>query len=283
MTVQLILNKLEAKNPNVLFRPQQMGNADQHLNPIPSNISQNQQANIKSHEPNRPLNPTLVDRHVNRIKEEKKNEQEPINSKLFINPHQQVQDSKMSKLKESLNNKEELLSEENIKGNLKLQLSGKSIEELLLISYNPEEYVNTLTENLRRENLESLKEVERIKGKSFYVDQNERLKEEYDKILETIKEHRARYEENEKTLSVLLTRKKEIEGRFGLPAFVEDLNRHIDSSYGRARQEIISDFLSKRIDFDTFIERFKPVSKDYHYYSMIRDKLRHMAKTELNN
>ena len=81
-------------------------------------------------------------------------------------------------------------------------------------------------------------------------------------------------------LKNLLESKRIVEEKFSLGKFVSDLNCYIDANFSKPRDEVISDYLGKKIDFDEFISKVKPISKKYHYYSMIRDKLSHIANSE---
>ena len=51
------------------------------------------------------------------------------------------------------------------------------------------------------------------------------------------------------------------------------MKNYIEENYQKPRQRVIQDFMTKKIDFETFKEQFKDLTMKYHYYSIIKDKL----------
>jgi hypothetical protein len=44
-------------------------------------------------------------------------------------------------------------------------------------------------------------------------------------------------------------------------------------NFQKPKSQLISDFMSKKITLDEFQEKFTELTKNYHYYSIIKDKL----------
>ena len=61
----------------------------------------------------------------------------------------------------------ELSKEENLKATLDAELRNKSVEELLLVYFNQEEFVNKLTFNLKKENIELIDQINNLKSKKI--------------------------------------------------------------------------------------------------------------------
>lgn len=86
----------------------------------------------------------------------KPNTSNSINSNKFNDIKNNVNNEEISKMQLLIN---ELSNEENLKATLNTELSTKSIEELILIYYNQDEYINKLTSNLKKENTEIVESI----------------------------------------------------------------------------------------------------------------------------
>jgi hypothetical protein len=157
--------------------------------------------------------------------------------------------------------------EENITNDLLKDLSNKSIEELIYINFNQDEYINDYTSKLREKNMLLFQEVTDISNET------ENLKAEYEKVKSEILEFRNNYEESENELHELYNQKQIVEGRFTVEALIEEMRKHIEENFQKPRQKLVSEFNNKQISFEKFKEDFKELSTKYHYHNIIKEKL----------
>jgi hypothetical protein len=157
--------------------------------------------------------------------------------------------------------------EDSISAELTKDLNSRSIEELILINFNPDDYVFEFTDKQRQENLNLLQEVNNLSDKA------ENLKSQYDGIKNVIDDYRHQYEENERELKDVYSQKQLLDSKFTVEKLIEEIKKYIDENYQKPRQKLINEFLSKKLDFETFKENFKELSMKYHYYCIIKDKM----------
>ena len=157
--------------------------------------------------------------------------------------------------------------DEQLMSELTKDLNSRSIEELILINFNAEDYIFEFTQKQRNTNIQLLQEVTTLSETS------EKLKAEYDEIKSVIDEYRHQYEEKEKELKEVYGQKQLLDNKFTVEKLIEEMKKYIEENFGKPRQKIINDFLSKKIDFETFKESFKELSQKYHDYSIIKDKM----------
>ena len=146
-------------------------------------------------------------------------------------------------------------------------LNKKSIEELIYINFNPEHYVNEYTKDSRNMNEALLNEVKNLNN------QYEAKKSQYENIKNNIEKCKNQYEEKEKELKNLYGQKQNLESQVTVEKLIEEMKNYIEENYQKPRQRVIQDFMTKKIDFETFKEQFKDLTMKYHYYSIIKDKL----------
>jgi hypothetical protein len=101
----------------------------------------------------------------------------------------------------------------------------------------------------------------------------EKLKAQYEEIKAVIDNYKFQYEEKEKELKDLYNQKQILDSKFTVEKLIEEMKKNIDENYQKPRQKLINEFLSKKIDFETFKENFKQLSMGFHYYNLIKDKL----------
>jgi hypothetical protein len=157
--------------------------------------------------------------------------------------------------------------DDQITAELMKDLNSKSIEELILINFNQDDYVYEFTQKQRNNNVALLQEVTALSETA------DKLKSEYEEIKTVINEYRFQYEEKEKELRELYNQKQILDGQFTIEKLIEEMKKNIDENYQKPKQKLINEFLSKKIDFETFKENFKQLSMGYHYYSLIKDKM----------
>jgi chromosome segregation ATPase len=146
-------------------------------------------------------------------------------------------------------------------------LNKKSLEELIYINFNPEHYVNEFTSDGRKANENLLNEVKELNK------QYEEKKAQYESIKSNIENCKAQYEQKENELKNLYQQKQNVESNVTVEKLIQELGNYIQQNFQQPRQQIINDFMSKKIDFETFKTQFKDLTLKYHYYSIIKDKL----------
>jgi len=154
-----------------------------------------------------------------------------------------------------------------ISAELMKDLNNKSLEELILINFNPDEYVYEFTNKQRNSNLTLLQEVNNL------AETSEKLKSEYEQVKSVIDDYRHQYEEKEKELRDVYGQKQILDSKFTVEKLIDEMKKNIEENYQKPRQKLINDFLSKKIDFESFKESFKDLSQKYHYYNIIKDKM----------
>lgn len=146
-------------------------------------------------------------------------------------------------------------------------LSNKSIEELIYINFNPEHYISQYTQKGLKTNEALLNQV--LELNKIY----EAKKAQYSMIKTNIEKCKNQYEQKENELKSLLQQKQSIDNQISLNVITEELRQYTDASFNRPKQQLMSDFLSKKIDFETFKSKYKDYTMNYYYYSLVRDKL----------
>ena len=146
-------------------------------------------------------------------------------------------------------------------------LNKKSLEELIYINFNPEHYVNEFTSDGRKANENLLNEVKELNR------QYEEKKSQYESIKSNIENCKAQYEQKENELKNLYQQKQNIESNVTVEKLIQELGNYIQQNFQQPKQQLINDFMSKKIDFETFKNQFKDLSLKFHYYSIIKDKL----------
>ena len=158
-------------------------------------------------------------------------------------------------------------SDQQIIQNLKEDLKLKSIEELIYLNFNPSFYIEKSTQALRDENERLLSELNEV-NKSYQTN-----KLQYDNIINMLNDYKKQYETKEKELYRLIEEKKKLDGQITLDVLQNALKKRIDVNYAKPKQQLVNEFLSGKINLNEFTEKFKELNENYHYYSIIRDKL----------
>ena len=167
----------------------------------------------------------------------------------------------------------ELLSEDNIKANLEQELKNKSLDQLILIYNNQDEFLEKLAYGSKVENISLIQEVSKLQEETMYLDS------EIMKIQNSLSEKVSQYQVLENQLIDLESSKQKITDKYSNDGIIKNLNEMIDNKYSKERQALVSQlFTNKSIEseeiFEKFVGEFKEISKPYHIYSIIRDKLK---------
>ena len=158
-------------------------------------------------------------------------------------------------------------SEQTIINNLKDDLKSKSIEELIYLNFNPSFYVEKSTQGLREQNEKLLLELNEL-NKTYQTN-----KLQYDNIKKMLDDYKAQYSSKEQELMRLKSQKEAIDGQITPEGLQNALKSFIDMNYYRPKQQLTNDFLSGKVSLSDFEDKFKNLNQNYHYYSIVKDKL----------
>ena len=158
-------------------------------------------------------------------------------------------------------------NDQTIIKNLKDDLKSKSIEELIYLNFNPSFYVEKSTQSLREQNEKLLSELNNI-NKDYQTN-----KLQYDNVMNMLDEYKKQYLMKEQELYSLMEQKKRIDGQVTVDGLQNALKSFIDINYYKPKQQLTNDFLSGKVNLNEFTEKFKNLNQNYHYYSIVKDKL----------
>ena len=158
-------------------------------------------------------------------------------------------------------------SDQTIINNLKDDLKSKSIEELIYLNFNPSFYVEKSTQGLREQNEKLLLELNEL-NKTYQTN-----KLQYDNIKKMLDDYKAQYSSKEQELMRLKSQKEAIDGQITPEGLQNALKSFIDMNYYKPKQQLTNDFLSGKVSLSDFEDKFKNLNQNFHYYSIVKDKL----------
>ena len=158
-------------------------------------------------------------------------------------------------------------SEQTIINNLKDDLKSKSVEELIYLNFNPSFYVEKSTQSLREQNEKLLSELNEL-NKNYQTN-----KLQYDNIMNMLNDYKNQYEIKRREFDNLKREKDRIDGQVTVDGLQKALANYIDMNYTKPKNQLKNDFLSGKVNLNEFTERFKNLNLNYHYYSIVKDKL----------
>ena len=156
---------------------------------------------------------------------------------------------------------------QTITQNVKDDLKSKSIEELIYLNFNPTFYIEKSTQGLREQNEKLLSELNEL-NKNYQTN-----KLQYDNIINMLNDYKQQYSLKEKELNDLIQQKKKIDGQVTVEGLQNALKSFIDINYYKPKQQLTNDFLSGKVTLFEFTDKFKNLNQNYHYYSIVKDKL----------
>ena len=158
-------------------------------------------------------------------------------------------------------------SEQTIINNLKEDLKSKSIEELIYLNFNPSFYVEKSTQSLREQN-------EQLLGELNELNENYRAnKVQYDNIMKMLNDYKNQYEMKNREFENLKKEKERIDSQITVGGLQNALKEYTDMNYTKPKQQLVNDFLGGKVNLYEFTDKFKNLNLNYHYYSIVRDKL----------
>ena len=158
-------------------------------------------------------------------------------------------------------------NEQTIINNLKDDLKSKSIEELIYLNFNPTFYVEKSTQNLRQQNEQLISELNQL-NKNYQTN-----KLQYDNIVNMLNDYKQQYRIKEEELNVLKQQKAKIDGQVTAEGLQNALKSFIDINYYKPKQQLTNDFLTGKVSLYEFTDKYKQLNLNYHYYSIVKDKL----------
>ena len=158
-------------------------------------------------------------------------------------------------------------NDQTITNNLKDDLKSKSIEELIYLNFNPTFYVEKSTQNLRQQNEQLISELNEL-NKNYQTN-----KLQYDNIVNMLNDYKQQYRIKEEELNVLKQQKAKIDGQVTAEGLQNALKSFIDINYYKPKQQLTNDFLTGKVSLYEFTDKYKQLNLNYHYYSIVKDKL----------
>ena len=150
---------------------------------------------------------------------------------------------------------------------LENDLNKKTFEELIYIYYNPEHFVSNFTQNSRLKNQELLQEVKKLN------EEYENKKAKYNNLKNDAEKLLSQFESKEQELNSNSKSNIDFKNSYNLDNLIKDLENYIQTKLKAPKDQLIKEFMNKSIEQKEFEEKFKKLSSDYHYYSLILEKL----------
>ena len=135
---------------------------------------------------------------------------------------------------------------------IKKDMNDKTLEELLSINDNVENYVNNYVK--QEEN-----EIENLK-KEINVQMN------INQLKNTI-------EQKQKEIQFLLAEKKKLENEYSKDKIIYQLNEEIEEKYNKPKHQLINDLAKGKINFEEYIQKFKLYGMKYNYYILLIEEV----------
>ncbi len=157
--------------------------------------------------------------------------------------------------------------DQNIINKLKEDLSNKTIDELIYINFNPLGYVEESTRELREQNENLLRDVNTL------FQEYSQHKNQYNDISSIVEGIKNQYGLKEQELRKLQEDRKSAEAMLSVDGLRKNLKANIDKYCKKPKDELRNTFLENKISQEQFMEKLEPLSIDYHYKSIIYDKL----------
>ena len=158
-------------------------------------------------------------------------------------------------------------NQDSLMMDLENDLSKKTFEELIYIYYNQEHYVSNFTQNGRLKNHELLQEVKKLNEE--YENKKTRynnLKNDSEKIL-------GQFEAKIQELKNKGQSNTNMKNSYNIDNLINDMENYIKTKLKMPKEQLIKDFVNKNIEQKDFEEKFKKLSYDFHYYTLILEQL----------
>ena len=157
---------------------------------------------------------------------------------------------------------------------LENDLSKKTFEELIYIYYNQEHYVSNFTQNGRLKNQELLMEVKK------FNEEYENKKVRYNNLKNDSEKLLGQFEEKIQELRNRGQSNSNVKNSYNLDNLIYDMENYIQNKLKNPKEQLIKDFLNKNIEQKDFEEKFKKISHEYHYYTLILEQLYQLKRLQ---
>ena len=158
---------------------------------------------------------------------------------------------------------------------LEKDIDKMSLEELLLVSMAPQNFINKKFENEIKESSQLIKEIE---SSSNDIKKNEEIiNNQKALIMNECNKLKFEIEQSKDRINKLLIQKSQLCVQPKKEEFIAQLDNEIKKSF-KTPENYFREFLSKKISQNEFIENLKKcgTGKNYYYYKILSDKLKEM-------
>ena len=150
---------------------------------------------------------------------------------------------------------------------LENDLSKKTFEELIYIYYNQEHYISNFTQNGRLKNHELLQEVKKLN------EEYENKKMRYNNLKNDSEKLLFQFESKIQELKNKGQSNTNMKNSYNIDNLINDMESYIQTKLKMPKDQLIKDFVNKNIEQKDFEEKFKKLSYEFHYYSLILEQL----------
>ena len=150
---------------------------------------------------------------------------------------------------------------------LENDLSKKTFEELIYIYYNQEHYISNFTQNGRLKNHELLQEVKKLN------EEYESKKMRYNNLKNDSEKLLFQFESKIQELKNKGQSNTNMKNSYNIDNLINDMESYIQTKLKTPKDQLIKDFVNKNIEQKDFEEKFKKLSYEFHYYSLILEQL----------
>ena len=150
---------------------------------------------------------------------------------------------------------------------LENDLSKKTFEELIYIYYNQEHYISNFTQNGRLKNHELLQEVKKLN------EEYENKKTRYNNLKNDSEKLLGQFESKIQEIKNKGQSNTNMKNSYNIDNLINDMESYIQNKLKTPKDQLIKDFENKNIEEKDFEEKFKKLSYEFHYYSLILEQL----------
>ena len=150
---------------------------------------------------------------------------------------------------------------------LENDLSKKTFEELIYIYYNQEHYISNFTQNGRLKNHELLQEVKKLN------EEYENKKTRYNNLKNDSEKLLGQFESKIQEIKNKGQSNTNMKNSYNIDNLISDMESYIQNKLKTPKDQLIKDFVNKNIEQKDFEEKFKKLSYEFHYYSLILEQL----------
>ena len=150
---------------------------------------------------------------------------------------------------------------------LENDLSKKTFEELIYIYYNQEHYISNFTQNGRLKNHELLQEVKKLN------EEYENKKTRYNNLKNDSEKLLGQFESKIQEIKNKGQSNTNMKNSYNIDNLISDMESYIQNKLKTPKDQLIKDFVNKNIEEKDFEEKFKKLSYEFHYYSLILEQL----------